>query len=169
MKFDRQKLFHESFRIGIVLKGMDGALEILGGTAVWLLSPSLARSVVRRLFRHELAEDPRDFLATHLLWATRHLAAGRWFAVVFLLAQGSAKLVLVISLWFNRLWAYPLMMAVLAAFIVYQTAQFTETHSLVLGLLTMFDLAIVALTWREYRERRRMRSSRGARAASGEV
>ena len=160
MKFDRKKAFHESFRIGIVLKGIDGVLEILGGTAVWLLSPSLARRIVRRLFRHELAEDPRDFLATHLLWATRHLAVGRWFAVTFLLAQGTTKLILVISLWFNRLWAYPLMMAVLAGFIAYQAAQFGETHSLMLGLLTLFDLAIVALTWREYREQKRMRSAR---------
>jgi uncharacterized membrane protein len=160
MKFDRQKLFHESFRIAILLKGIDGALEVLGGTAVWLLSPSLAQSVVRRLFRHELAEDPRDFLATHLLWATRHLAAGRWFAVAFLLTHGAAKLILVISLWFNRLWAYPLMIAVLVAFIAYQTAQFTQTHSTILALLTLFDLAILALTGWEYREQLRIRSSR---------
>ena len=158
MKLSRETMLHDAFRIGIVLKGIDGAVEILGGAFVWLLSPASATRIVRALFRHELAQDPKDFVANHLLWASRHLAAGRWFAAAFLLSHGVTKVALVIALWFNKLWAYPVMIAVLGGFIVYQTARFAETHSAMLALLTVFDLLIVWLTWREYREQKRMRA-----------
>jgi uncharacterized membrane protein len=158
MKLSRKTFLHDAFRAAIVLKGIDGLAETLGGSLVWLLRPASAARIVRRLFRHELAEDPKDFLVNHLLWATGHLAASRWFAAAFLLTHGVAKLVLVVALWFNRLWAYPVMIAVLGGFAVYQTARLAETHSVMLGLLTVFDLVFVWLTWREYREQRALRA-----------
>ncbi|MDE3137431.1 MAG: DUF2127 domain-containing protein [Acidobacteriota bacterium] len=161
MKISRKTVLHDAFRAGIVLKGIDGVVETLGGAMVWLLTPDSAARIVRALFRHELAEDPKDFLVNHLLWTSRHLAASRWFAAAFLLTHGIAKIGLVMALWFNRLWAYPLMIAVLGGFAVYQTARFAETHSVMLGLLTLFDLAIIGLTWREYREQRALRAGQG--------
>lgn len=168
MKISRENVLHEVFRIGIVLKGIDGLVETLGGSLVWLLTPASATRIVRALFRHELAEDPHDFLVNHLLWASRHLAASRWFATAFLLTHGLVKIVLVGALWFNRLWAYPAMIAVLGGFVVYQTVRVVETHSMILGLLTAFDLFFIWLTWREYREQkmlhaRRLGASRSAR------
>jgi uncharacterized membrane protein len=124
------------------------------------LAPSFAANTVRALFHHELAEDPKDFLANHLIWASRNLARQKWFASVFLVSHGLAKVVLVVALWFNKLWAYPLMIVVLGGFILYQTGRFIETHSAMLALLTLFDVLIVWLTWREYREQRRIRAAR---------
>lgn len=160
MRLSRQTILHETFRVGIVLKGIDGLVETLGGSLVWLLTPTSASRIVRALFRHELAEDPKDFLVNHLLWASRHLAASRWFATAFLLTHGLVKIGLVVALWFNRLWAYPVMMAVLGGFVIYQTARLAETHSPILALLTLFDLLIVGLTWREYREQKARHSPR---------
>jgi uncharacterized membrane protein len=160
MKLVRTKLLHDTFRVGIVLKGIDGLLETIGGLLVWLVRPSTAVRIVRVLFRHELAEDPHDFLATHLLGASRQFASSKGFASAFLLGHGLTKIVLVVALWFNRLWAYPLMIVVLGAFSVWQIARFTQTHSLLLALLTAFDLLIVGLTWREYREQKRLRATR---------
>jgi uncharacterized membrane protein len=160
MKLNREKFLHETFRIGILLKGIDGALETLGAALVLLLQPSSAERILRALFRHELSQNPHAFIATYLIGASRSLAASKWFASAFLLSHGLTKVLLVAALWFDRLWAYPVMIVVLSAFIVYQTGRFAETHSIILGLLTLFDLLIVWLTWREYREQKRARSSR---------
>jgi uncharacterized membrane protein len=63
----------------------------------------------------------------------------------------------VTALWFDKLWAYPLTMAVFAAFSVYQVYRFAHTHSLALALLTVFDVLIIYLTWEEYREQKLIR------------
>ncbi len=52
----------------------------------------------------------------------------------------------------NRLWAYPWMIAFLAAFIGYQAYRLTFTLSFGLAALTIFDLFIAWLTFREYRK-----------------
>jgi uncharacterized membrane protein len=50
----------------------------------------------------------------------------------------------------GRRWAYPLAISVLGAFMAYQVYRLSYHFSLGLLLLTIFDAAIVGLTWREY-------------------
>jgi uncharacterized membrane protein len=59
-----------------------------------------------------------------------------------------------VALLFNRLWAYPWMIAVLLLFIAYQLYRIVLDPTAGLIGLTVFDGVIVALTWREYREQR---------------
>ena len=155
MKFNRDRFLHETFRVGILLKGLDGVSEIVGAFLVWFLNPVTAEGILRAFFRHELAENPHAFLATYLLGELHSLANSKGFAAVFLLSHRLTKVVLVIALWFDRLWAYPLTIFVFGAFSVYQIDRFTHTHSVVLALLTLLDLLIIVLTWREYREQRK--------------
>jgi uncharacterized membrane protein len=166
MSTSRAKLLHETFRVGITLKGVDGLLETIGGTLIWFVNPASASQLVKSVFHQELSGDPRDVLVAHLLAATKSLAARKWYASAFLLSHGLTKLVLVVALWFNRLWAYPLMILVLAAFAIYQVYTFVYTHSAGLAFLTLFDLLVIWLTWREYRVER---VRRGGTGASGEA
>jgi len=46
------------FRVSILLKGLDGALEIAGGIALWAVSPGSIVRVVGLLTQDEIAEDP---------------------------------------------------------------------------------------------------------------
>lgn len=82
---------------------------------------------------------------------------GRHFAAVYLLSHGLVKLVLVVELLRNRLWAYPLMVVMLGIFVGYQSYRFFLTHSIAMVILTVFDLAVIALTAMEYREQLRIR------------
>ncbi|HEV2388941.1 MAG TPA: DUF2127 domain-containing protein [Candidatus Acidoferrales bacterium] len=164
MTVTRARFLRDTFRVGITLKGIDGLLETVGGVLVWLISPSSASRILLTLFHQELSEDPRDVLVAHLLAATKSLAARKWYASAFLLSHGLTKVVLVVALWFNRLWAYPLMILVLGAFVVYQAVAFTRAPSAALALLTLFDFLIIWLTSREYREQK----IHGARSGSGE-
>ena len=75
---------------------------------------------------------------------------------------GLVKVVLVAALLLNKLWAYPWMIGVLLAFIGYQLYRIALAPGPALIALTIFDVLIVLLTWREYRRQRQRR----ARAAT---
>ena len=146
----------KTFRIGLVLKGLDGVLEVIGGILLLFLSPDAIQHLVRALTAHELSEDPHDLVARYLLHTTAHLNHGTTlFGAIYLLTHGLAKIVLVALVLRDKLWAYPWLIALLLAFIAYQLYQITAVHfSAGLTALTVFDALLVWLTWREYRAKR---------------
>lgn len=144
----------DTFKVSVILKGIDGALEVVGGLVLLAVSPTTLNHLVRSLVQHELSQDPKDFIARHLLRSTADLAHGsRVFAAVYLLTHGIAKIVLVVALLRRRTWAYPGMIALLGAFIVYQCYRLAFGFSVGLAMLTVFDAFVVWLTWREWRAR----------------
>ena len=158
MVFKPEGWLDRVFAVGIVGKGLDGAIELIGGLLLLLVSPGQLYSLAARLTRTELSEDPHDFIATHLLHTAQGLTgSGVTFGAIYLLAHGVVKVVLVIALLRDKLWAYPWMIAVLLAFIAYQLYRIGLSPTVGLVLLTVFDAVIVALTIREYAHRRRHR------------
>jgi uncharacterized membrane protein len=150
----------KTFKIGLVLKGLDGVLEIIGGILLLFLTPQAIEHLVRALTAHELTEDPHDVVARYLLHTASHLNHGTTlFGAIYLLSHGAAKIVLVAFVLKDKLWAYPWLIALLLAFIAYQLYQIIVVHfSLGLTALTIFDTALVWLTWREYRSKRAARA-----------
>jgi uncharacterized membrane protein len=145
-----------TFRISVGLKGLDGLLEIAGGRALLFIAPATLQSWARTLTAHELAQDRHDFIATHLLHSASQLSRSTTlFGAVYLLSHGIAKVVLVVALLRNQLWAYPWLIALLGVFIVYQVYRLSLRFSVGLTLLTLFDIFVVWLTVLEYRKRRR--------------
>lgn len=146
----------KTFKIGLVLKGLDGVLEVVGGILLLFLSPQAIEHVVRMLTAHELSEDPHDLVARYLLHTASHLNHGTTlFGAVYLLSHGIAKIVLVALVLKDKLWAYPWLIGLLLAFIAYQLYQIIAVHfSAGLTALTIFDAFLVWLTWREYRAKR---------------
>ncbi len=150
---ERRSLLDETFRLSIIFKGMDGVLEIIGGLLVLWISPRAIDSMVATLTQYELSRDPRDFIVTHVLSASHGLAhAGKTLAAIYLLSHGLAKVALVIALLYNKLWAYPSMIALLTLFVAYQLYRVSYAYSLGLILLTLFDVFVIWLTWKEYKK-----------------
>lgn len=146
-----QRLWHQAFQVGIVLKGFDGALEVAGGTALLLTTQAAIQRSIAFLTHGELLEDPHDFLANLLVQAAQHLSIGtQHFAGVYLVGHGIIKIALAIGLLRGLLWSYPLALLFLSAFIIYQLYRLGHTHSITLSLFTAFDFAIVLLIWREW-------------------
>lgn len=146
----------KAFRISLYLKGLDGILETLGGILLLLINPSEINHFARWLTQGELAQDPHDFLATHIL-KTAHSLTGRAlvFGAIYLLVQGVVKIVLVTQVFRDRVWAYLALIAVVGVFAIYQIYRLAWVKfSLSLFLLTLFDLLIIYLTQREYRNHR---------------
>lgn len=139
------------FEIGIILKGLDGVLEIIGGLLLLAVTPATIDRMVIRVTQHELSEDPHDFIARHLLGYTHGLTGSAvTFAAVYLLAHGIVKIVLVAALLRNQAWAYPWMIGFLLLFIGYQLYRLALSPTFWLTALTIFDALIVWLTWREW-------------------
>jgi uncharacterized membrane protein len=143
-----------TFRVSVILKGLDGALEIVGGLLLLVVAPSTIQALVRSLTQHELSRDPRDFIASHLLRSVQHLShATAVFAAIYLLSHGVAKVVLVVAVLRDQTWAYPAIIVLLLGFIAYQLYRLTVGPTVGLALLTVFDVFVVVLTWKEYQAR----------------
>ena len=151
----RHTLLDRTFVVALILKGLDGVLELVGGVLLLVVTPAQIGSLVRLLTQHELSEDPHDLIATSLLrFATDLTGSATLFGAIYLLLHGAVKVVLVWAVLTNHLWAYPWTMAFLAIFIVYQSYELVVGFSWGLLLLTAFDIFILILTWREYSVRR---------------
>jgi uncharacterized membrane protein len=151
--FRPRDLLDQTFEIGIILKGLDGVLEVIGGPLLLVVSPATIDRMVTNLTQHELSEDPHDFLATHLLRTAHGLTGSAiLFGAVYLLAHGLVKVILVTALLKNQRWAYPWTIAFLGIFIAYQVYRLSFQPSLGLTGLTIFDTVIAWLTYREYRK-----------------
>lgn len=154
---------HQAFRISVILKGLHALLEIAGGLLFYAVSTQEILDLVNRITRMELTRDPRDFVATHLLSAAQGFTSStEAFYAWYLVSHGLIKVVLVAGLLKEKLVAYPVSLAVIAAFIAYQLHRYSYTHSVFLLILTGFDLLVMVLVWHEWRLRRQGVPGRGA-------
>jgi len=154
MKDDsKQKdIVHVSFEIGLLLKGIHGLMEIIGGAGLLFLTPDRLNLLTRFLTKHELLEDPRDKVANFLIALSNSFSIStQHFAVFYLMSHGIIKCILILLLWRRKLWAYPLTIVSLILFIAYQVYRYTFTQSVFLILLTIFDAVMIALTYLEYK------------------
>ena len=153
--FKSEDTLDRVFEVGILLKALDGLLETFGGILLLLIKPALISNIAVALTQYELREDPRDFIATHVLHSAQYLtSAALLFAALYLLAHGLAKIVLVVEILRGHLWAYIGLIVLTAGFIVYQVYRISFDHSISLTLLTIFDCVVVYLTVREYKRQR---------------
>ena len=108
--------------------------------------------VVHFLTQDEIAEGPHDLLANLLRDAAgRFPLSSEHFMAFYLLAHGVIKGFVVAGLLKNKLWAYPVSIAVFGGFIVYQVYHFALMGGFGLIALSVFDPIVIWLVWLEYR------------------
>ncbi|MGH8335334.1 MAG: DUF2127 domain-containing protein [Gammaproteobacteria bacterium] len=150
------------FDLGVIIKGIDGALEVAGGVLLILVTPRTLNTTVLFLTAHELSEDPADLVANLMRRGAGHLSTkATLFASAYLLGHGLTKLLLAVGLLRGKQWAYPAALWFLGAFVLYQSYRIVLTHSPGLVLLTVFDGIVMVLTWHEYQFRKHARSFGG--------
>jgi uncharacterized membrane protein len=150
---------HLAFEVGVILKGLNGLLELVGGVLLLLFPPSAIQRFIVGLTQNELSNDPHDFIATHLRQAARSLSAdAELFAAIYLLAHGVIKAALVYALLRGKLWAYPWAIGVFAAFAVYQMYRYLVAPSGWLIALTVLDAIVIVLTRAEWRRVRQFKA-----------
>jgi uncharacterized membrane protein len=153
--FKPQTLLDKIFEISIIIKGIEGGFELLGGVGLLAAGPGVINWLVTVVTQQELSEDPDDKLANYLLHAGQHLASGgTTYLVAYLLVHGVIKLVAVLALLQNKLWAYPFSLVTLGLFMLYQVYQVYTGHSWTVAILTLYDVFLLWLIWREFQTHR---------------
>jgi uncharacterized membrane protein len=127
----------------------------MGGAVLFLVSRDLLIGLLGGVAEWMMSDDPRNVIGHWILdWSKGEdlSEASISFVATYLLLHGIAKLVLVGALLRGRLWAYPLSIAVLVGFIAYQLYDIaTEGPSFGMIALTLFDIVLTWLAWREWR------------------
>ena len=148
----KNDVFHKSFEIVILLKGIDSILEIIGGILLVFLNPNRLNKLVTLLTQNELSEDPKDVVANFAIKLSLGFSlSSQYFGIIYLMSHGIIKLILVILLWKRKIWAYPLTIVSLLLFIFYQIYRCIISYSTVLIVLTVFDIVMILLTLIEYK------------------
>ena len=158
MPRQRTRIVDRAFFFALAIKGIDGALELIGGLLLFVVPPSAITLVFRSLTQHELSEDPHDFVAIHVRAAAEQLAGSasvRGFGVLYLIGHGVIKLVLVGALVRRLRPAYPAAIVFLGSFILYELYRFVLGHSIALLIFAVLDTGITTMVVREYLELRR--------------
>jgi uncharacterized membrane protein len=150
------KRLHQLFVISILLKGIDAAVEVIAGIALAVTNPPAILWLTHWLTQNELVEDPHDLVANALLHAAQSVSINsKTFYAYYLFSHGAIKLVMVGGLLANRGWAYPFALIVMVLFIIYQVYEYAQQHSTGMLALTVFDIVVLWIIWREYRLVRR--------------
>ncbi len=144
------------FKIGLWLKAIDGAFELIGGVLLLIIRPHQINYTIRFFTVHDFSRDPDDAVTSHLI-KLAHQFDERTIILVatYLIVDALIKLVLIYEVLHHRYWAYLMLIVVLSALIVYQVYRISYSHSVLLTLLTIFDALIVYLTLKEYQRHRR--------------
>ena len=151
MKLLPEKDYHELFRIGIMVKALDGLIEACAGVFFYFVGYSTINAALFTVFHQELAESPRDAFWQFLInqWHAISLSSNSFWGLLFMV-HGATKLLLSIALLKNKLWAYPTAAAVFTLFVAYEIFSLVSRPSLFLWLITIFDAIVVGLILHEY-------------------
>lgn len=155
MKIDKKeetKIIDVSFDIAILLKSLFAIGEVIGGLALFFLTPARMNGIISWFTRGELREDPKDLISNLIVHFGQNFTVNaQYLAAIYLLSHGLIKLITLILLWKKILWAYPLSILVFLGFIVYQLNEFAHTHSIFMIFVTLVDILMIILTVLEYR------------------
>lgn len=145
-------LLDKIFETGIIIKGVSGAFEFIAGLLLFFVPISAIQSFITIITQKELLEDPHDVVSTLLGHLVQGLGTGgKSFVIAYLWVHALIKLVAVIGILRNQLWAYPFSLITLGLFMIYQLYTiFFVQPSVGIILLTLIDVFILWLIWREY-------------------
>lgn len=151
--FHPKTVLDKTYEIGIVIKGVDGILELLGAALLIAVPPHYFESFAKWLTDIEAGSSGHGFISSHVLQIGHRLAEGHdVFGILFLLTHGLVKVVLVACLLRQKLWAYPFGMGALTLFLAYQLYEMVMRPTFGMGFLTVLDAIIIWLVWREWQQ-----------------
>ncbi len=148
----KEQTLHEFYTASLVIKGLSALIETISGLLVFFISHDYVIRVILSLTDGELSQDPNDFFAHHLYLAAQNFSVGsQMFAAFYLLSHGIIKLILIIALFKNKMWAYPASILFIGFFTLYEMYKFIFTQSLWMLGFTIFDILVLSLIFHEYR------------------
>jgi uncharacterized membrane protein len=149
----RKSIFKKTFNVALVIKAIDGILEVISGALTAFVSNS-SLNVFLESIRQGVASSHESGLLDKGILALEKDLNLRSQSILgsFLLSHGIIKIIIVYYVLKGRLWAYPAAIIVFSLFTVIQAIQLISGFSITVAALTIFDILVVILTSIEYRE-----------------
>lgn len=133
----RERTYHLFFEIGVIIKAAIAVAETLAGIFLLAANPATVNGAILRLIGGGFLTPERQSF-----WA------------FIALSHGIVKLALVAGLLKHKLWSYPASAAVFTLLVAYQIYDLIFSASVLLALVTVFDIVVILLILHEYRRRR---------------
>ncbi len=150
-----RKVSHQLFLLTIIAKGLLGLVQLATALAIMFGKMQLLPKYIEWIFKAELGQDPKDFLATKIISLAGLIPhANLSFYMAYFLAHGLLHVGVVAALLYGAKWADYAAIAVLAAFVVYQVFEWFSIGGIMLLVLTAIDLAVIYLTVVEIRQKK---------------
>lgn len=145
----KDELLDVSFNTMLIFKSLFALGETLAGLVLIFIPLDLVKAAIH----HVAAVLPLTSLSVLVTEAGQRLTSdATLFAIVYLLLHGVLKLGTLALLWKKILWSYPLSVALLVGFIIYQLFEFSQRGALSMLVLCGVDGLMIALTLLEYRK-----------------
>lgn len=144
-----QKLIYEGYLVSIILKGLISLDETVTGIALLFIPPALFLAFTEWVADHI---PTGGFIGAHLVAQIEsYTSATSHFLAFYLFSRGIIKLVIIIALLRNKLWAYPALLLVMLGFLLYQFYQIATSGSILVIGITVLDIVVMYFVWREWR------------------
>jgi len=150
-KSDRVDFF---FRAGMMWRIVYGLARIAAGVLLLYFVGTQLYDVFLTLMQHELVEDPNDLifrLTANLFQHTPYAIS--YFLSSYLIFWGIIDIILSVSLLMEQQWAFPVSIAAIGLFVLYELYRLSYTHSIILAIVIAIDIALIWIINREYKKR----------------
>lgn len=142
-----EKVVYKLFLWSILLKGAISIAEVVGALVIFLTPPAVIIAILNWFLQfvpvpalqHALREEVAQYTTGAVVFVT-----------LYLLSRGLVKVILIWGLLKNKLWAYPASLIVMGLFMIYQFYQIWAHHSVLIVGVTIFDIVVMYLIWREW-------------------
>ena len=149
MNGNEEKTIYELFQFSLWIKVFGSVGEMVGGIFIAFIPSAFVLNTALLLAQGE--SDSDDFLSRGLLSAAHSFAiSNNAFIGAYLFVRGLVQFLLVIALFRNKLWAYPLLILVLLILVITQVYDIYLSHSIATGVITVVDIVTIYLVWHEY-------------------
>jgi uncharacterized membrane protein len=144
-------LFDKVFEGSLLIKGVLAAGEFFSGLFLLFVSPAAIHRFLTFITQQRLSENPHDKLAHFVLHSADSLnVSNKGFVVAYLWLLAAIKLTAVIGILRGILWVYPFALVSLGLIMLFQVYTIAVDASFGLIVLTVFDIFVLGMIWREY-------------------
>lgn len=152
LKIDQEFIITELFRLGMIWRIVYGAIRLVLGLILLKIVGSPISTLVQKIMSPEITEDPTDILYQVVNALMSHSAPQvTYFLAFYFIFWGFLDIFLSVYLLREKLWAFPVSLALIGTFVIYELIRFTHTHSLILLSVVFIDVLIMALILKEWR------------------
>ncbi|MCS4532367.1 DUF2127 domain-containing protein [Corynebacterium sp. ES2794-CONJ1] len=154
----QDKVLIRTFKATLWFKLILGFFELILAALIKVIPVERWRDMAEWLTRDQLLADPSAPFARAVINSVDSIdISTQNYIVFYLVVHAVVKTILIVAVLRGKLWAYPLMIAVLVGFVVYQSYEMYFEVTIGLLTLTIIDIILIWLTIHEWRIKTRLK------------